>query len=688
MKNTAFIDRDLSWMYFNHRILQEAQRPSVPLLERIGFLGIYSNNLDEFFRVRVASLHRLLRCESLSPPQREQLTQTAQQIYALNAQYSREYAASIDQVFAELASKHSIHLLCETELTAEQSEFLLHFFDQHLAGNVWPRWFSGQENLRSLSDKGIYLVVSMRHQSTHQPAAAIVQVPDKLCGRFVHLPSADGKECHIYTDDVLRHCLPRLFRPLPYEHFQAYAFKVTKDAEMDLEHWAELDWVEQIERGLHSRGSGKAIRLLYDQNMPTTLQTQIAQCLKIKDSHSLMPSGRYQNHKDLMGFLAGQHPELRYPPRKAFAQKAFNNESSILAKIGEKDRWLHVPYHSFDDYLRLLHEAALSPEVCCIKTTLYRVAKNSKVAQALIAAARNGKKVVVVVELLARFDEAHNIKWSKRLQEAGVTVRYGVAGLKVHSKLLWIESTQRKVACIGTGNFHEGNAKVYTDYFMLTARPELVDEVERVFAFIERPYLHMDFTTLLVSPHHMKQPLLQLIETEIAQAQAGREAWIKIKINHITDRDLIAALCRAALAGVCIRILLRGNCALALAQWQEAHPMHAQNLQIRGIIDRYLEHERLLIFAHGGETQYFLGSADWMPRNLERRVEVMGRVFDPDLQADLLRSFDLGWRDTQQARLVDGQGSNQLHSTPKGGLPLASQTALYEAYQAENPNEQ
>ena len=393
--------------------------------------------------------------------------------------------------------------------------------------------------------------------------------------------------------------------------------------------------------------------------------------LDLKELDTLLATGRYQNHKDLMSFPDCGHKELKYPKWPRLMKKEFLSRQSILNLIREKDRFIHVPYHSFDAYIRVLHEAALQPEVREIKTTLYRLAKDSKVVKALICAARNGKKVTAVVELLARFDEESNIKWSKRMQEEGVNVIFGVEGLKIHSKLLLIKSKKGNIACVGTGNFHEGNAKIYTDYLMMTARREIVNEVEKVFNFIDRPFSQVRFRELMVSPNAMKSRVLRLLDAEIRNAREGKEAWLKMKINHITDKDVVAKLYQASQAGVKIEALVRGNCSVV-----PGIEGVSDNIRIVGIIDRYLEHARILIFCNGGKNKYFLGSADWMPRNLVSRIEVMTPVYDEDLKRDLLRTVEYGLKDTTNGRIVDGHGGNELQQ----GTRFRSQEELYKAY--------
>ena len=397
----------------------------------------------------------------------------------------------------------------------------------------------------------------------------------------------------------------------------------------------------------------------------------------------MIESGRYQNHKDLMKFPDCGHSNLKYPKWPPILKKELDGPESLLKKIQQKDRFIHVPYHSFDSFIRVLQEAAVSKQVTSIKITLYRLAKESKVVKALIGAARNGKKVTVVIELLARFDEASNINWSKKMQDAGIKVIFGVEGLKVHSKITHIGmKTGPDIACISTGNFHEGNARMYTDCMLMTAYPKLVKDVDQVFEFIERPYTPIRFKELLVSPNEMKNKFITLINNEIKNKKAGKPAYIKIKINHITDPIMVNKLYEASEAGVDIDLVVRGNCSLITDI-----PDLSTHIRIHGIIDRYLEHSRIFIFANGGEEKIFLGSADWMPRNLDHRIEVITPVYDPAIKGEMKRIVEYGLKDTLQGRVVDGLGDNQFWSEEGQETPFRSQEALYNYYLAENSEE-
>ena len=665
----AYVERDVSWMYFNHRILQEAEKEFVPLLERLSFLGIYSNNLDEFFRVRVASLNRMLE-HKLDKETEQQIKKSLKTINKLNESYSKEYTEAVDRVFEELES-HKIRLVTEANLNDEQKNYLSQFFYDKLNGSVNPIWLSEIEDLTVLEDNRIYLIVEKCERKDNKKKYAIVKVPDRIYGRWVKIPSSDGFDNIMYLDDVIRYCLPLVFLGFKESTYRAYSFKFTKDAEMEMDNDADFGTMEKIALGVNSRKKGEAVRVIYDHEMPREMQRKLRDRLNTKELDASLAGGRYQNHKDLMSFPDCGRKDLKYDKWTPIMKPEFVSNESILDQIRQKDRFIHVPYHNFNGYIRVLREAAIKPEVKSIKTTLYRLAKDSKVVKALITAARNGKKVTAVVELLARFDEESNIKWSKRMQEEGVNVIFGVEGLKIHSKLLYIESKKGNIACIGTGNFHEGNAKIYTDYLMMTARPKIVNEVAKVFDFIDRPFSPFRFSELLVSPNSMKSRILRMLDTEIRNAGEGKEAWVKIKINHITDTDMVTKLYQASKAGVKIDIVIRGNCSLV-----PGIKGLSENIRCVGIIDRYLEHSRILIFANGGKPRYFLGSADWMPRNLLNRIEVLTPVYDEELQADLMRTISYGMRDTTNGRIVDGKGTNNFVE----GEPFRSQQELYKEY--------
>lgn len=676
-KGSPYLERDISWMYFNERILQEATRPHVPLLERLSFLGIYSNNLDEFFRVRMASQSRIAECaDRAAVRESEHAKKIIKQIGKLNAHYAKAYAQAVEQVTEELR-RENICLVDDTEVTPEQLDFIRSYFRERLSGFIVPVWFSAIKWLDYENDENIYLAVKVS-RTEPKPVAdyAFLEVPVGPCGRFVRLPDHEGRSYLMYLDDVVRCCLPLVFEGLGFTSFEAYTFKFTRDAEMEIDNDLRTGILQKISKGVKSRKRGEPLRVLYDARIPKDLLKRVLRKLDLDSLDTVLASGRYQNHKDFMRFPDCGRADLRYPTWTPILKRELDGPASLLDRIRQKDRFIHVPYHNFDSFIRILQEAAVSKEVESIKITLYRLARESKVVRALIGAARNGKKVTVVIELLARFDEASNINWSKRMQEAGIKVIFGVEGLKVHSKIVHIGMKRgADIACISTGNFHEGNARTYTDCMLMTASRRLVKDVDSVFGFIERPYTPVRFKELLVSPNEMKNRFVALINNEIKNRKSGKPAYIKIKINHITDPVMVEKLYEASCAGVDIDLLVRGNCSLV-----PGIPGVSDHIRIAGIIDRYLEHSRIFVFAAGGEERVFIGSADWMPRNLDNRVEVVTPVYDPEVKEEMKRIVDFGLRDTLQARIVDGEGKNLFKQPDEGGQPFRSQEALYEYY--------
>ena len=687
-KEYPYLERDISWMYFNRRILQEACRPHVPILERMAFLGIYSNNLDEFFRVRVATQSRIAECMDRSATkERDKAKKLLRQIGKINSHYMKDYEEAVHNVTAELR-KENIYLVSDTEVTPGQLEFIRSFYKEKIYGFLIPVWFSAIKLLDYENDENIYLAVKAVRKGDGKSVAdyAFLELPVNICGRFVRLPDSGDKSYLMYLDDVIRCCLPLVFEGLGFEKYEAYAFKFTRDAEMEIDNDLRTGTLQKISKGVKSRKRGEPLRVIYDSNMPKDLLKRVLKKLDLDTMDTVISSGRYQNHKDLMKFPDCGRPHLKYPAWPPILKKELDGPESLLQKIQEKDRFIHVPYHSFDSFIRVLQEAAVSKEVESIKITLYRLAKESKVVKALIGAARNGKKVTVCIELLARFDEASNINWSKKMQDAGIKVIFGVEGLKVHSKITHIGMKKGPdIACISTGNFHEGNARMYTDCMLMTAYPRLVRDVDHVFDFIERPYTPVKFKELLVSPNEMKNRFVALVNNEIKNKKAGKPAYIKIKINHITDPIMVNKLYEASQAGVDIDLVLRGNCSLVTGI-----PGISSNIRIHGIIDRYLEHSRIFVFANGGEEKVFIGSADWMPRNLDNRIEVVTPVYNSEIKEEMRRIVEYGLKDTMQGRIVDGHGENKFWSegaAEEGEKPFRSQEALYDYYVAENLND-
>ncbi len=683
-KGFPYIERDESWMYFNRRILFESQRKDIPLLERLNFLGIYSSNLDEFFRVRVASLRRFIEFSQHNLLKEKKLAQSVlKKIYSLDAAYSKIFRQSFEELRAELKAE-GIEIVDEQELSPAQQAQVLAYYQSELNGLANPIFLRHMDFDSQLQDDTIYLAVQMRSNEAkaskptkHHKKVAIIELPVKQLGRFVLLPnSSDAVQYIMFIDDIIRFCLPYIFSGLPYTDFEAYAFKFTKDAEMEMDSDLQKGVMQKVLKAIKSRQSGEAIRIVYDEQMPAGILRRLTKKADFNRDDARRSGGRYHNLKDLMNFPScGRHDlqKLALPP---IYKASLPYSQSMIAQILKHDLALHFPYHSFDHVVQLLREAAISEEVTAIKISLYRTAKQSKIVKALLAAARNKKKVTVVIELLARFDEASNIHRSNELQDAGAKVLFGPEGLKIHSKLIHISTRHGDIAAVSTGNFHEHTAKLYTDYMLLTHQRSIVREVERVFDYIERPFISAKFKELIVSPNDTRSRFFALINNEIKNKALGKEAYIRIKINHISDRKMIEKLYEASSAGVQVDLLLRGNCSI-----KPGVKGLSENIRINAIIDNFLEHSRIFIFANAGKELYFIGSADWMTRNLDRRIEVTCPVYDPSIQADLKRVIELGMNDTAHGHFV-----NSHHNMPRRSdadeQGSRSQTALYAHYLA------
>lgn len=677
----TYIERDISWMYFNHRILIEASKEETPLLERLNFLGIYSNNLDEFFRVRVAILNRILSYqEKFIKKERAIAAYTIKQINKLNTHFNKVF----EDVFADLwksLENENIYMINENQLNESQKNYITDLYKTQLSSATIPLFLNSAKQLQYETDKNLYLAIKLTQINPHNKRItkdyALIELPVAEFGRFINLPQENNKHHIIFLEDAIRFCLPMIFTGMEYSNYEAYSFCFTKDAEMEIDSDVNYGVLQKIDKGVKSRKKGNPIRAIYDKDMPKDLLKQVFEKLSLNKSDVKVAGGRHHNLKDLMKFPDCGRKDLKFPAQPPLYKPELFGKESVFKVIRNKDQFLHYPYHSFDSYILLLREAAINKKVKSIKTSLYRVANQSKVVKALISAARNGKKVTVVIELMARFDEASNIDWSKKMEDAGINVIFGVEGLKVHSKITHISTTEGDIACICTGNFHEGNARAYTDIALMTAHRPIVHEINTVFKFIEKPYIPVNFKELLVSPNDMRHKLIQLINKEIKNKQNGKEAYILIKVNHITDKALIDKLYEASNAGVIINMVVRGNCSIITGM-----PGLSENIYINGIIDRYLEHSRIFIFANNGDERYYIGSADLMPRNMDLRIEVLTPVYDKSIQKHLKQIIEFGLHDNTHGYIVDGSGKN-LPWTTEDITPFRSQEELYKFYKKE-----
>ena len=678
-----FINREMGWLAFNHRVLQEAAAPSVPLIERVRFLGIFSNNLDEFFRVRVANL---IRASLVGPDTRttlgfdvrETLGRVQQRVVDLQAENNRIFAELEDALHAE-----GIHFVDETEFDGPQQEFAARYFQRVIRPVLVPIMVGGTVPFPELRDGTLYLAVGLvpggKAVSTPDDARrtvyAVIEVPSHL-ERFVELPSPAGQHHVAFLEDIIRQELPRLFALFAPERIFAHAIKVTRDAEIDVDDDLTRSLMEKMASGLARRKRGDYVRFLYDARMPKEMLAFIKRKLKLVDTGNIIAGSRYHNRKDLMGFPDFGRSELVFPARPALPHPRLARATNLFDEVSKGDVLLHFPYQEYGYIVDLLRESAMDPRVLSIRINLYRVARHSQITNALINAARNGKQVQVVVEIAARFDERNNMQVAQDLQEAGVQVLFGVPGLKVHAKLFHIARRRGKgtesIAHVGTGNFHERNARIYADFSLLTADTTTTSEVERLFHFFEHNYERSVFRTLIVSPYSTRRRFEALIDREIEAAEAGREAWMVLKVNNIIDAEMIAKLYEASRAGVRIRLLVRGICSLI-----PGVPGMSDGISVTSIVGRYLEHSRVLVFANGGDPEYFLSSADWMTRNLDRRVEVSIPVRDAALKAELRAFIDLQLHDTRKARVVDVSGGNAFVAPAPGAEPLSSQDEVY-----------
>ena len=677
-KTPRYINREVSWLSFNRRVLQEAENPSVPLVERIRFLGIFSNNLDEFFRIRVATLRRSLEYEKKA---KEYYGDNPKRILNRLQRLVKDYQKRFDSIFLELKQelqKENIFIVDESSLTPDQTLYIQAYFESQILNVLSPIMLTQVEQFPELKDMTIYLAVKMTSRKKLAKEFAIIEIPTSEFSRFVQLPSSNENKYIILLDDVIRLCLDQVFSIFSYDSFESYTIKVTRDAELDVDNDISESLLEKIAKGVKNRKKGDTVRFVYDSKIAGDLLAYIVQKMDLDQYDTVIPGGRYHNFKDFLKFPNLGKKSLVYEPLKSVPIPVLDKNKSILQVMKERDLLLHYPYHNFSYYIRLLKEAAIDPEVKSIKITLYRVATESKVISALINAAQNGKEVTAMVELKARFDEKSNIYWSEKMEEAGVNVLFGVAALKVHCKMTLITRQEgnklMRYASVSTGNFHEGNANVYTDITLLTSDGRITSEVERVFTFLEHPYRVLPYRHLLVSPNHMRKRLLSLVDKEIENAMEGKPAYILGKINNLVDEVIIDKLYEANNAGVKIRLVVRGVCALI-----PNLPGLSENIEVVSIIDRFLEHSRILIFANNGNELCYISSADWMSRNLDRRVEVAAPIFDPRLKDELKTVVLYGLMDNQKARIIDENQTNSYKGSDNRP-PFRSQLELRKYY--------
>ncbi len=675
------IVRDISWLSFNARVLQEANDPSVPLRERVRFLGIFSNNLDEFFRVRVATLKRMAEFGDKAKGKmhmEKNPQKILEEIQDVVLQQQNEFNRIWNHVQQEL-KKEKIFLVTEKQLSRDQKKFVETFFDEEVRQEVIPLMIESNPQIPYLRERSLYLAVAMSNKSNaYKKKYALIEIPAKFKRRFVKLPSPAGHHHIILMEDVIRHCLPRIFSFMGFDEYSAHIIKVTKDAEIDLDADVSTSLIQKIQKGLKNRRKAKPVRFIYDKEIDAGLLEYLIRRLNLTRRDNIIPGGRIHNFRHFMDF-PGDVFTVKHERKKPFPHPILRRTIRVTDEIIRQDLLMHFPYHSFDVVIELLREAAMDPHVKEIKITAYRLAENSKVINALVNASRNGKAVTVMLELRARFDEEANLEWKEKLEEEGVRVLIGVPNMKVHAKLCVIKKrVQNKTIQYGfvsTGNLNEGTSKVYGDHCLLTSNRKIMADINRIFTYLEHPVMSRlkylrQCKTLVICPTGMRRQFMHLIENEIKNAHKGLPASIILKMNSFSDEQLIEKLYEAARAGVEIKLIVRGIfCMLTQSNKFKRQPYAIS------IVDQYLEHSRVLIFHNNGKEKVYLSSADWMIRNLDHRVEAAVEITNKAIQEELKECINIQLKDNVKARILDNNLQNAY--VKRKGKTVRSQVEIY-----------
>lgn len=677
-----YINREISWLWFNDRVLQESADTHVPLIERLRFLGIFSNNLDEFFKVRYATVKRIV--DAGKKGKSALGGETAKDLLAEITKIVIDQQARSVNILKEIQEElegQNIFIIKETELNETQRAFVKNYFLRNVSPQLMTIILNDLTEFPMLKDTAAYLAVKMiiigdQIAEDKEKRYALIEIP-KGIDRFVVLPKEGNKNYIIILDDLIRYCLRNIFTMFEYESISAHMIKITRDAELDMDNDLSKSFIAKISTSVEHRKSGDPVRFVYDKNIGKDTLSFLKEKMNIEDTDSVIPGGRYHNRRDYMGFPSLGRDDLMYDKIDALPIKGFSMEGSLLEQIAQKDYLQYTPYHTFSYVIKFLREAALDPKVRTIKITVYRLASNSQVAASLINAVKNGKQVTVQIELQARFDEQANIEYAEQLQAEGVKLIFGVPGLKVHSKICVIEREEdegmKRYGFISTGNFSEATARIYTDYTLFTAHEAILKELNKVFDFFETTYKINKYKHLVVSPHYTKSTFQKLIDNEIANAIVGKEAYIKIKMNSFTSYKMVDKLYEASRAGVKIQLIVRGiNCLIPGVKGM------SENIEAISIVDKFLEHPRVFIFGNEGDPKIFISSADWMTRNLDYRVEVGCPIYDEDIKQELLDTFEISWNDNVKARIFN---EDQDNSYRRNDLPkVRSQFAMYDYY--------
>ncbi len=695
-KKKRYVNREISWLAFNERVLQEAEDLDMPLLMRIKFLGIFSNNLDEFFRVRVASLKRIISLNTNTVVKNKEVKnklgfnpkKIVKRVHSTVIQQQKRFEHIYENIKQELIT-YDIHIIDEKNLSNQQGEKVIEYFHDKVRPVLVPIMIKNLLHLPKLKDGSIYLAVVLEKGGTEKDKDfAIIEIPTNKVSRFFVFDREDGKGKNVMLlDDVIRYSMHEVFSMFGYDDYSAYTIKITKDAETDIDNDVSKSFLELMSIAVRKRKEGRPVRFIHDQEIDPDLLTFLIKKLNVTEEDNLIAAGRYHNFKDFMGFPTLGPPQISNRPNTPLAHKDISPNRSLFKIIKKHDVMLHFPYQSFHPIIDFLREAAIDPKVQYVKATLYRVAKRSNIINALINAKKNGKDVTVVIELQARFDEEANIRWAKELQAEGVKVIHGQQGIKIHSKLLLVgREEEGKIvhyANISTGNFDENTARVYADDSLLTYHKGITKDVLKVFKIIEQnqyPSLSTVFKHLLVSPNHLVNTLFDFIDIEIANAREGKEAYIIAKMNGLNDEGMIEKLYQASQAGVKVQLIVRGICSL-----RPGVPELSENIEAISIVDKYLEHSRVYIFCNGEEEKCYVSSADWMERNLRRRIEVACPIYAPKLVARLKKILSFQWHDNIKARIHNQDLCNPFK--PKGEKTLRAQNATYDYFKSSLENE-
>ena len=677
-----YINREISWLSFNARVLQESTDPNVPLIERLRFIGIFSNNLDEFFRVRYATVKRIVEAgkKGKSVLGGEIAKDLLEQITKIVIRQQAESSTYLENIVKELES-HNIFIIDENQVLEEHEAFIKKYFLENVSPSLMTIILNEIIEFPRLMDTAAYLAVRMElmEGSTGDDGNiryALIEIPSNI-SRFVVLPQIEGKDYIIMVDDLIRYSLRNIFNMFSYRNISAHMIKITRDAELDIDNDLSKSFIAKISSSVENRKISAPVRFVYDKNIGKDTLNFLKEKMQIQDTDSIIPGGRYHNRKDYMGFPSLGRKELMYANITPLEVKGFPLEGSLFKSIAEKDHMIYTPFHTFSYVIKLLREAALDPQVKRIRMTVYRLANDSQVVSSLINAVKNGKEVTVQIELRARFDERANIEYAEMLQEEGVHVIFGVPGLKVHSKICLIEREENKkikrYGFISTGNFNESTAKIYTDYTLFTAHDGIMKELNKVFNFFEITYKVVKYKHLVVSPHYTTNVFMKLIDSEIANALVGKEAFIRIKMNSFTSYKMIDKLYEANNAGVKIQLIIRGMCCLI-----PGIEGMSENIEAISIVDKFLEHPRVFIFNNDGNPKIYISSGDWMTRNLDNRVEVACPIYDPEIKQTLIDNFELCWSDNVKARIFTALQENNYvrNNAPE----VRSQFAMYDYY--------